>query len=95
MTTEQQLIKAQKEYIEFLGAEVSRLSAFFIAYPHMQCSEEVITEGARRRSEIIKLESELKWNTMCDCFCHDSEGVRHIAPCCAFTYVQRKDHKPD
>ncbi len=25
----------------------------------------------------------------CDCFCHDQLGVKHIMPCCDFTYQQR------
>jgi len=26
---------------------------------------------------------------MCDCECHDNTGIRHILPCCTYTYRQR------
>lgn len=26
---------------------------------------------------------------MCDCECHDDVGIRHVMPCCTYTYLQR------
>lgn len=48
------LIAAQKEYIEFLSKEVSRLSEFIPSHPHLAASEEIIQKGRELRAEIEK-----------------------------------------
>jgi hypothetical protein len=54
----QDLIKAQKEYIDFLGKTI-RDSALFLANCGQGASEEVIVEGARLRKIIGDLEAKL------------------------------------
>lgn len=55
MTLEKQLIKAQREYIDFLGKELSRTAVYMDAHGQ-GASYAAIEEGIRRREEIANLE---------------------------------------
>ncbi len=55
MNKKDELIKAQKEYISFLGEELRRHESMIVARPYMAPSDEVIKKGAQLRDKIESL----------------------------------------
>lgn len=52
----EKLIKAQRDYIEFLGKELGKHEAMIVVRPYMAHSKEVIEKGQLLRDEIKKYE---------------------------------------
>lgn len=60
MKTEDKLIKAQEQYIDYLAKELNRLAGFQATHPYMQLADEVWEEGVKMREEIQQLTLDLK-----------------------------------
>lgn len=53
------VIEAQKEYIKFLGKDISRYASVCVSHKAMQTPLETIAEGKVLRAKISELESKL------------------------------------